>query len=123
MRAAFSFTSNFSPIHTGLDNWKMLWITRFNLNLSENSKMQSFDVGMWKRPGFMRHAPEFWLLARLFLERLSTENTASDFTGNTVSPASLSGGLVKYDESDMSQVKSLIYDFKHKLQGCVSVEI
>lgn len=85
----------FLPIRTGLSSWKTVWNQRFR-NLDE----QFFDVAitqqiskerkekdsrpqpvlidessLWKRLGFWKYAPEFWLLAYVQLEQIQYSNS------------------------------------------------
>lgn len=78
---------------------------------------------MWKRIGFMRHAPEYWLLADLIVQHLSApaedeiEMIASAMSAQR--PPSKTGNnsinplLNKVDETSMQQVNMLISDFQN----------
>lgn len=70
----------FAPILTGLDNWKAVWTTRvdsgdddtFDTPLADNEAgnvraAALLDLG--RRPGFWRHAAEYWLLVRLMVAK------------------------------------------------------
>lgn len=65
---------------------------------------------MWKRLGFVQHADEFWVLAKLVLERLRKAQ------GTEMSSAPSWNGVeqhdLNYDESEMSQVSRLIEEFR-----------
>lgn len=71
--------------------------------------------GMWKRSGFIRHAPEYCLLAKVILERVQTEQ-ALPLTDRLPVDSGHQGGqrpvLDKYDETSMSQINQLITSFQ-----------
>ncbi|RFU34098.1 hypothetical protein B7463_g2207, partial [Scytalidium lignicola] len=67
------------PIRTALTNWETAWqlySTSF-LDVLPHSPHSTVDnsvlspEAMWKRVGFCRFSPEFWLLGRLMIDRLS----------------------------------------------------
>lgn len=75
---------------------------------------------MWKRIGFMRHAPEYWLLASAIMDRISAldarqqqnsaraaQNGSEPVDNEPVDPI-----LNKYDQTSMRQVNDLIADFQ-----------
>ena len=75
---------------------------------------------MWQRIGFMRFASEYWLLAKLIVERIS-QNTQQNDRASTSDdiPApfqEIDGSsptlLENYDETSMRQVNDLIADFQ-----------
>lgn len=51
----------------------------------------------WTRVGFMRHAPEYWLLAQLFL------NEIHDQTNDAESESDIA-----WEDHDMSRVRALV---------------
>ena len=81
---------------------------------------QLVPENMWQRIGFMRFASEYWLLARLIVQRISDiahENelpSTADYVkapfeeANEPSPTLLE----RYDETSMRQVNDLIADFQ-----------
>lgn len=92
---------NFQAMENGLRNWNSIWEKRPPL---EDDCYSPGDT--WKRIGFMRHAGEFWLLAKLILERfqhLQNDETEAADPGR--------GVLHQYDDTDMSQVNRLIMEF------------
>lgn len=82
--------SRFAAIRTGLKNWKAMFnqrclnnderyfdviVTQPDGTNKEESSLPSQTLvvdepGLWKRLGFWKHAPEFWLLANVQLEQL-----------------------------------------------------
>ena len=79
---------------------------------------------MWKRVGFVRFSPEFWLLGSLLTDRISSTTAApqdqnSSSGGFSTSPFQASNKprsvepiLGKYDQTSMRQVNDLITDFQ-----------
>lgn len=71
---------------------------------------------LWRRVGFMRHSPEYWLLGKLLVDRLSTstdslrapESTVPDASGSAHEPI-----LTRYDQTSMLQVNDLITGFQN----------
>lgn len=69
---------------------------------------------LWRRIGFMRHAPEYWLLGKLLVDRLSSdsfgspESTVPDASGSAHEPI-----LTRYDQTSMLQVNDLITGFQN----------
>ena len=115
------------PIHNALANWKEIWLLRDSSDGPGTTIFADLEQGnnsstreMWKRSGFMRNAPEFWLLAKIVLERLEStldnEEAADDLLGvsdgNRGSSTLSSSVLDKYDETSMSQVNALITGFQ-----------
>ena len=71
----------------------------------------------WKRIGFMRNAPEYWLLARIILERLeSTQQSldaAESLSGQSGWRYNLTASVLpKYDETSMDQLNEFITSFQ-----------
>ncbi len=82
--------------------------------------IQLVPDNMWQRIGFMRFASEYWLLAKMIVERIDQntqqndgtsagDNIAATFQEIEVSSPTL---LEKYDETSMRQVNDLIADFQ-----------
>lgn len=84
---------------------------------------------MWKRVGFVRFSPEYWLLGSLLTDRLSAATTTASAQGSgsgdgtamagTQTPSTDPGKpksvepiLEKYDQTSMRQVNDLITDFQ-----------
>lgn len=116
--------SQLSSIRTGLENWKSIW-NRRSLNDDErffdvliatlehkNAAGQRYqhehipadEPSMWKRSGFWRYAPEYWLLANLSLDRIES----SPFSHNSM----IDMGSRKYDDMSMSRLKEVISNFQ-----------
>lgn len=121
----FGSDSQCLTMRNAIANWRVVW------NLQFMSKSQDFDgihdptampsagktKAPWKRIGFMRNAPEYWLLARIILERLeSTQRSleaAESLSGHANwrcnMPVSM---LSKYDETSMEQLNEFITSFE-----------
>ena len=78
---------------------------------------------MWKRNGFCRFCPDYWLLASLKLERLASAADSQSHEDIRQSPGN-EGELLddddgpsdpilnKYDQTSMRQVNDLIAEFQ-----------
>lgn len=116
-------------IRTGLQNWITIWDRYFDDWLSSPGGAYSETClspdTMWKRVGFIRFSPEYWLLGTLLIDRISaTAEQARQKTNNRGMLESTmdSGGrtrgksvepiLDKYDQTSMRQVNDLIADFQ-----------
>lgn len=107
-------------VRNGLDNWKSVWETYSDeFSFSPPHVMVNRDNlspnELWKRVGFMRHSPEYWLLAKLLVDRLAS----SDGLMSSSDPATIDGGathepiLTRYDQTSMLQVNDLITGFQN----------
>lgn len=114
------------PIRNGLRNWIRIWgIYTHELfstppHVLVNGYVNPQD--MWKRVGFLRYSMEYWSLANLILDRISTSGINEQDSGVALD-AGLSRGealhnespspiLDKYDQTSMLQVNSLISTFQ-----------
>ncbi|KAL2838960.1 hypothetical protein BJY01DRAFT_257866 [Aspergillus pseudoustus] len=108
------------PIHNALNNWKSVW-QQFTASLVpgmsphvtvDHDNLQSQT--MWKRVGFCSYCPEYWLLAKLMTDMLTTRNTIEDASQGDQSELErpedgpLDSILNKYDQTSMRQVNDLI---------------
>lgn len=69
---------------------------------------------LWKRIGFMRHAGEFYLLAKImveYVERGQRKRKAANSHSSMLPPVVKPFGFEKYDETSMQQVNDLIVSF------------
>jgi hypothetical protein len=123
---SFSGDGQGAPIQNALGNWIEIW----KIYTSELSSTPphvlvkgSLDPeNMWKRVGFLRYSVEYWSLASLILDRISTSTTNQQHPGIT-SDTGLSRQtalrkdppspiLDRYDETSMRQVNDLISEFQ-----------
>ena len=113
-------------VRRGLDNWYAMWevysakfsTLPFHVIVPDNGITVD---NAWQRVGFMRHSPEYWLLARLLVDRQeyrdSLEDDAlsgeiPDFSAALAGETPLSSqGLSKFDQTSMRQVNDLISEF------------
>jgi hypothetical protein len=120
------------PIRNGLRNWIEIWekYAEVPSSLSPHGLLQEECPApelMWKRIGFFRFSPEYWLLGSLIADRLSAPTAASpeqaSASGSSqgfAQPSSTASGkarsaepiLGKYDQTSMRQVNDLITDFQ-----------
>lgn len=126
----FGCHGSLDSIKAALDSWSSVWqayITNFSVDQRHSPAPPGFQdlepEEMWKRVGFMRHAEEYWLLAKLMVDNLShneeirfgtnqspSEHGRISFSateGRSVDPL-----LNEYDETSMEQVNALIADFQ-----------
>ncbi|CAK7226337.1 hypothetical protein SBRCBS47491_006196 [Sporothrix bragantina] len=121
-------------IRTGLANWKTVWEihkrefstgpphTMVPIPLPNQDDTTAPD-DMWRRTGFMRHSPEYWLLAHLVIDRLSSQQqeaanrnlyTSMHHTGmHAFDNTARDPILAKYDETSMRQVNDLISQLRN----------
>lgn len=66
---------------------------------------------MWQRVGFCRHAGDFWLLAKIKVDRLSAADAAQNGSA-TRAVEDTDPILNKYDQTSMRQVNDLISEFQ-----------
>lgn len=129
-QSTFSCHGSLDSVKTVLQNWSSVWqayIQHISIDQRHSPiPLDSQDIGpeeMWKRIGFMRHAEEYWLLAKLMVDNLSRNEQSSDhvsqwasgFETSTLSNAEACSAnplLNEYDETSMEQVNALIADFQ-----------
>ncbi|KAH7160671.1 hypothetical protein EDB81DRAFT_323008 [Dactylonectria macrodidyma] len=109
-QTSLSYISQVSPADIGL--WRWLWLWRQGDSELELHSYPSLK-DMWRRVGFFGHAPEYYIMTRLMLERWKSykgtgHSAAAPWLG--VAPARSSNR--KYDEDEMMHVKELIQEFQ-----------
>lgn len=68
---------------------------------------------LWKRMGFFRYAPEYWLLAHLMADRLAVLGTSKPETElEPLDEGPLDPILNRYDQTSMRQINDLIMGFQ-----------
>jgi predicted component of type VI protein secretion system len=118
---SFGGHDQLQAVYNALGNWKSVWETYSDeLSFSPPHVMvDKHDIlpdDLWRRVGFMRHSPEYWLLAKLLVDRLSTpidtipssDETLLDATSARHEPI-----LTRYDQTSMLQVNDLITGFQN----------
>jgi hypothetical protein len=75
------------------------------------------ESDMWKREGIMKHAQEYWLLARIMLERKASSQQEREVgDGRSNFNSELHDDVLpeqeKYDETSMSQLNALLTSFQ-----------
>ncbi|KAF5984154.1 C2H2 zinc finger transcription factor [Fusarium bulbicola] len=108
-RNSFGGHDQLQAVRNALDNWKSAWETysdEFSLS-PPHAMVDRHNVAtenLWRRVGFMRHSPEYWLLGKLLVDRLSTpgdslgspESTEPDASGSAHEPI-----LTRYDQTTL----------------------
>ncbi|KAH7126508.1 hypothetical protein B0J13DRAFT_148897 [Dactylonectria estremocensis] len=108
---SFTDLSQATAVDTGLERWIWLWHRGACLHELQLRKFPSCET-MWKRVGFMQHAPEYYLLSRIMLERWKAKR--DDHGSDGTSPSTWMNMVtkrpapIKYDESEMGQFRELI---------------
>ncbi|CAG7557605.1 unnamed protein product [Fusarium equiseti] len=74
---SFGGNDQLQAVYNALNNWKSVWETysdEFSLSpphvMVDKHNVTPDDL--WRRIGFMRHSPEYWLLAKLLVDRISS---------------------------------------------------
>jgi hypothetical protein len=126
----FAVEGQLVPIRNGLRNWIGIWekYAEVPSAISPHGLLQEDcppPALMWKRVGFFRFCPEYWLLGSLLTDRLSATTVPStDISSANGSVPGLSSTsargkarsvepiLEKYDQTSMRQVNDLINGFQ-----------
>ncbi|KAJ6166578.1 hypothetical protein N7470_002025 [Penicillium chermesinum] len=118
-RSSVSTSQNLSPICNTLRNWRSAWDMFASTSSSGDSPHITIGGGclqldtMWKRIGFCRHCPEYWLLAKLMADRLSLLGSTQQGNEQVLHDnGPLDPILRNYDQTSMRQVNDLILGFK-----------
>ncbi|KAF5675069.1 C2H2 transcription factor [Fusarium circinatum] len=106
---SFGGHDQLQAVRNALDNWKSAWETYSDVfSLSPPHVMVDrhnvATENLWRRVGFMRHSPEYWLLGKLLVDRLSTsgdslgspESAEPDASGSAHEPI-----LTRYDQTTL----------------------
>jgi len=94
-----------APITNGLRNWQQSWPSETrDAELVDFLGRESDSSTMWQRIGFMRYAPEYWLIAYSTLKKIYTWND------NRSSQTSETAGSVGY--GDMIEARRLITELR-----------
>ncbi|OQE18909.1 hypothetical protein PENFLA_c020G01697 [Penicillium flavigenum] len=108
-----------APIQNALSNWRDIWhlfSSTFPQGIMPHMTIEDPHIQpeeLWRRMGFCRYAPEYWLLAHLLADRLAVLGTSK--TENELEPLDegpLDPILNRYDQTSMRQVNDLIMGFQ-----------
>ncbi|KAF4428780.1 C2H2 transcription factor [Fusarium acutatum] len=106
---SFGGHDQLQAVRNALDNWKSAWET-YSDEFSFSPPHVMVDrhnvatENLWRRVGFMRHSPEYWLLGKLLVDRLSTSSDSFGSPESTVPDASGSAHepiLTRYDQTTL----------------------
>lgn len=121
----FGYDDQMAPIRTGLDNWFNTWqayVQHYSISPTHQPRpIEDHTLGtLWQRIGFCRSADEYWMLAKLMVNRVAISNHVesnrmTDDASSTVQEEAKEEILGKYDETSMRQVNELIADFQRIL--------
>ncbi|KAF4953617.1 hypothetical protein FGADI_5953 [Fusarium gaditjirri] len=90
---SFGGNDQLQAVRNALDNWKSAWET-YSDEFSFSPPHVMVDrhnvatENLWRRVGFMRHSPEYWLLGKLLVDRLSPSSNSLGSPESTVPDAS-----------------------------------
>ncbi|CVK97659.1 related to C2H2 transcription factor [Fusarium mangiferae] len=118
---SFGGHDQLQAVRNALDNWKSAWETysdefSFSPPHVMVDRQNVATENLWRRVGFMRHSPEYWLLGKLLVDRLSTSSDSLASPDSAVPDASGSAHepiLTRYDQTSMLQVNDLITGFQN----------
>ncbi|RBR15653.1 uncharacterized protein FIESC28_07294 [Fusarium coffeatum] len=108
---SFGGNDQLQAVYNALSNWKSVW-EKYSDEFSFSHPHVMIDKhnvapdDLWRRVGFMRHSPEYWLLAKLLVDRLSSPMI-------TLPSSSDEPILTRYDQTSMLQVNDLITGFQN----------
>ncbi|CZT23659.1 related to C2H2 transcription factor [Ramularia collo-cygni] len=121
----FGYDDQMTPIRTGLENWVTTWqkYVQIYAVLQRHQPRSTDDQAfgsLWQRIGFYRSADEYWMLAKLMVDRvaISSQIEANRTIGDepATDDAQVKDDILgKYDETSMRQVNELITDFQRIL--------
>lgn len=101
------------PLETALQQWKELWPSANRDAELADMALQQSGADDWRRVGFIRHAPEYWLLAHLIVQRIRKGERVNQSTP-WVAKVELSKTVLpmQCDDDDMTEAHALISDFQ-----------
>ncbi|KAF2855295.1 hypothetical protein T440DRAFT_504721 [Plenodomus tracheiphilus IPT5] len=104
-------TAETAPIATALRQWKEVWpsATR-DAELADLADKERRTATLWQRVGFIRHVPEYWLVAWLTLVRIEERGRGLDAGAAEKGGAWLSGR--GWEDEDMGEVRGVIAGFR-----------
>lgn len=118
-RSSVSASQNLKPIRNTLTNWRDAWQSFATISaagISPHITVNDNQIRpetMWKRIGFCRYCPEYWLLANLMADRLATLGALQQGNEMTaIDNGPLDPILDQYDQTSMRQVNDLIMGFQ-----------
>ncbi|KAJ5766634.1 uncharacterized protein N7511_004250 [Penicillium nucicola] len=108
-----------APISNALSNWRDIWQTFSSMSCRGVLPFITIDdshiqpENLWRRMGFYRYSPEFWLLANLMADRLAVLGTSQpDSELELLDEGPIDPILNHYDQTSMRQVNDLIMGFQ-----------
>ncbi|KAJ5124440.1 uncharacterized protein N7515_008265 [Penicillium bovifimosum] len=105
-----------APIRNALTHWRDIWHTfssTFPQGITPHTTIEDPHIqpeDLWRRMGFFRFAPEYWLLANLMADRLAASRTETGLGPLDEGP--LDPILNQYDQTSMRQINDLIMGFQ-----------
>lgn len=100
VESSMSSFLDITPLRRGLHNWQKAWPSDYR---DHEILTASTELPDWKRVGFYRYAPEYWLMTSLILERAQERACNDSASGSSIKEA---------DDANMSQLNALIGHFR-----------
>lgn len=121
----FSSGAEFESLRNAIDNWRVVWDLQSERGSSDCfgthdpwiPQFMATPEAPWKRIGFFRNAPEYWLLARVMLERVEAARQRIEanevfFGSGDARDSGIPPTLAKFDETSMAQLRNFITSFQ-----------
>ncbi|KIW89239.1 uncharacterized protein Z519_10092 [Cladophialophora bantiana CBS 173.52] len=121
----FGSDAQFETLRNAIINWRVVWNLRFEPDFVDcygthdlwAPQCMTEPDTPWKRIGFYRNASEYWLLARVMLEKVESFRKTDEAEHSPLECKDSRGTgvpliLSKFDETSMDQVNDLITSFQ-----------
>ncbi|EXJ90699.1 hypothetical protein A1O1_03803 [Capronia coronata CBS 617.96] len=121
----FGSEAQFETLRIAINNWRTVWNLRSEAGFSDcygthdswTPHCMTEPEIPWKRIGFYRNAFEYWLLARVKLEKLESSRPSTEAEESLLGRENYLGTevaaiLSKFDETSMDQVNDLVTSFQ-----------
>lgn len=96
------------PLNVALTQWQKLWSSPSrDAELADMTRKTNDVSTAWQSIGFIKHAPEYWLLAHLSLQKLQ----------GSLNPTAATAAITRCEDIDMGGAKVLIAEFKNTAVG------
>lgn len=121
---SFGYDHQMTAIRNALANWIGAWQYWTDMYATEerHCALPQTDTqvdSLWKRLGFARYAADYWMLAKLIVERISAAGYQNQDVADRGNGSEATGwrhgdptGLDHYDDTSMRQMNDLISEFQ-----------
>lgn len=97
LETSMMYGEEVSRVQAGLERWRELWPSADRDE--ELTKRSSLEYLPGHEVGFMKYAPEYWLFARLMLDRIRSGKFEDKV------------GVAKCEDTDMEQLHKMLQSF------------